>query len=254
MCFATGDLYGMAELYVSRLFAMLRRHCPPPFRLYCYTDRPRDLPADVEQRDCGGWTELLRPGMRATTLKLGMFNPRYVEFEQFLYLDVTLIVRRRMDEILAYAFGQAEDLVIVPHWKRAGFNSAVMRIRRGGLQCIYDAFVAGERFEQTVPGDQDFIHGVVLRHGLEKRVALFPAHQVVSFRMNAKLGRREPDRARRHIDDATIVKFNGSPKMHEAFGPKYGLQLRLKELVHGNVLPVMPMRQLRREWIGPAER
>src|SRR5687767_13418979 len=98
VCFATGELYGMADLYVARLLGMLRRHCPQPFTLHCYTDRPRRLPTEVMQHDCSGWHELLRPGMRPTTRKLGMFNPRYVAFEQFLFLDVTLIVRSDMGE------------------------------------------------------------------------------------------------------------------------------------------------------------
>jgi hypothetical protein len=251
VCFATGDLYGMAELYVSRLHGMLERHCPQAFRLHCYTDRPRSLPAAmVEQRDCSGWSELLRPGMRPTTRKLGMFNPAYVEFEHFFYFDLTLIVRRNLDEMLTYAFGRPEDLVILPHWKREGYNSAVMCIRRGGLRSIYDAFVAGEQYDQYVLGDQEFIQGVVARHGLQDRVALFPAHQVVSFRLTARAGRREPARIRREIEAATIVKFNGEPKMHEAFGLPFRLQWRLKELVNGNLRPVMPMAQLHQEWIG----
>lgn len=251
VCFATGDLYGMAELYVSRLHGMLERHCPHPFRLYCYTDRPRRLPeAMAAQRDCSGWSELLRPGMRPTTRKLGMFNPAYVEFERFFYLDLTLIVRRSLGEMLAYAFDRPEDLVILPHWKREGYNSAVMCIRRAGLKAIYDAFVDGEQYEQYVLGDQEFIQGVVARHGLHRQVALFPEHQVVSFRLTARAGRRDPQRIRERIEAATIVKFNGEPKMHEAFGLPFRLQWRLKELVAGNLRPVMPMRQLRREWIG----
>jgi hypothetical protein len=250
VCFAVGELYGMAELYVRRLYEMLGRHCPEPFALYCWTDRPRRLPAAIEQRDCAAWTELLRPGMRPTTRKLGLFNPRYVEFEHFLYLDLSLVVRHDMGELLAYAFGRPEDLVIVEHWKNEGYNSSVMRIRRDGLQRIYDAFVAGERYEQRVPGDQDFIRGAVLRHGLEAQLAFFPAGQVVSFKKTVHISRRDAALARQHIRDATIVKFHGSPKMHEAFSLRYRLHLRFEELLHANLRPVLPMRELRREWTG----
>lgn len=245
-----GDFYGLADVYVRRLFEMLRRHCPQPFTLYCYTDRPRQLPAPVLQRDCAGWTELDRDGMRRTTRKLGLFNPRYVDFDRFLYLDLSLIVRRDMSELIAHAFGRAEDLVIVPQWKDDGYNSSVMRIHRGGLVRIYEAFVAGECYEQRVPGDQDFIRGVVLRHGLEGRVAPFPTHQIVSFKKTVQVGRRSAMLARQIVQQATIVKFHGQPKMHEAFSLRYGMHLRFGELLHGNLRPVMPMRALRQEWGG----
>ena len=91
VCFSLGEVYG--ALYVRRLHDMLTRHCPQPFTLYCYTDRPRQLPPEVVQRDCSGWTELQREGMRPTTRKLGIFNPAYVEFDAFLYLDETHALR-----------------------------------------------------------------------------------------------------------------------------------------------------------------
>ena len=251
VCLAVGDVYGMAELYVSRLFDMLGRHCPRPFILHCYTDRPRRAPSAVMQRDCAGWTELVRAGMRPTTRKLGLFNPRYVEFDRFLYLDLSLIVRRDMTELISQAFAQPEDLVIVPHWRNDGYNSSVMRIQRGGLACIYEAFQAGERYAQRVPGDQDFIRGVVLRHGLEGRVAHFPAHQIVSFKKTVQVGRRCAAQARQIIQQATIVKFHGYPKMHQAFAPRYRMRLRSEELLHGNLRPVMPMRELLNAWAGP---
>jgi hypothetical protein len=250
VCFAVGDLYGMAELYVRRLYEMLGRHCAPPFVLYCYTDRPRNLPSEIEQRDCAGWTELERPGMRATTRKLGLFNPHYVEFERFMYLDLSLIVRRPLSELVTQAFAKPEALVIVKHWSNDGYNSSVMRIQRDALTCIYDAFVAGERFAQDVPGDQDFIRGVVLRHGLASQVGHFAPHHVVSFKKTVQAGRRDAALARQRIRDATIVKFHGSPKMHEAFSLRYHVHLRLEELLHGNWRPVLPMRALQHEWRG----
>lgn len=250
VCFAFGELYGMAELYVSRLYDMLGRHCHQPFTLYCYTDRPRRLPAQTVQRDCAGWRELERAGMRPTTRKLGLFNPCYVEFDRFLYLDLSLIVRGDMTALIADAFSRPEDLVIVRHWVNEGYNSSVMCIHRGGLTAIYDAFVDGECYEQRVPGDQDFIRGVVLRHGLQGRVAHFPDGQIVSFKKTVRTGRRSASAARQLIQQATIVKFHGSPKMHEAFASRYRLRLRWGELLHGNLRPVVPLGELHRAWLG----
>jgi hypothetical protein len=127
-----------------------------------------------------------------------------------------------------------------------------MCIRRGGLQAIYQAFIDGEQYEQAVPGDQDFIRGVVQRHGLLAQVGTFPEHQVVSFKLTARAGRRNAEWARQRVREATIVKFHGHPKMHEAFGWRYWMHLRTRELLHGHLRPVMPMRALRREWMRGA--
>jgi hypothetical protein len=250
VCLAFGDFHGMTELYVSRLFGMLSRHCPQPFTLYCYTDRLRQLPTQIVQRDCAAWTELVRSGMRNTTLQLGLFNPRYVEFDRFLYLDLSLVVRRDMSDLLAHAFARPEDLVNIPHWRGWGYNASVMRIHCGGLAAVYDAFVAGESFEQHRPGAQDFIRGVVLRHALQERVGYFTADQIISFKRVVRMCRRSPAQARRLVEQATIVKFHGSPKMHEAFTPRFRMRVRLRELMYGSLRPVIPMLELQREWQG----
>lgn len=250
VCFAFGELYGMADLYLARLFDMLGRHCRQPFTLVCYADRPRRAPHGVLLRDCRGWTELERAAMRPTTRKLGLFNPNYVEFDEFLYLDLSLVIRQDMDALLAYAFSRDEDLVIVDHWHYQGYNSSVMRIRRGPLRSIYDAFVDGVAFSQTVPGDQDFVHGAIAMQGLQQRVALFPTHQIVSFKKALGLIRRQPESARLRVQGATIVKFHGQPKMHEAFQPRYRLKIRVRELVRGNLRPVIDIGELRRQWMG----
>lgn len=252
VCFATGLLYGRAELYVNRLHAMLTRHCARPFHLRCYTDRPRVLDRAIEQRDCSGWTELERPGMRATTRKLGLFNPEYVEFERFLYLDLSLVIRRPMDDLLAGAWSRPEPLVIVPHWRHDGYNSSVMCVRRRPLRCLYDAFAAGESHPQQVPGDQDFIRAVVQTRGLQDQVARFPREQIISFKKTVQIGRRDPDAARALFAGATIVKFHGQPKMHEAFGWRYRLHRRVEECLHAQWRPVAPLAALQAEWAAPA--
>lgn len=252
VCLAVGDLYGMADVYISRLLDMLERHCPIPFVLYCYTDRPRHTSSAIRLRDCGAWTELERHAMRPTTRKLGLFNPAYVEFDEFLYLDLTLVVRQDMSALLDYAFERPEDLVIVKDWHYDGYNSSVMRIRSGRLRGVYDAFVAGVRFEQRIPGDQDFLRGAILQGSMQSNVALFPPHQVISFKQTARMSRREPELARSRLHAATIVKFHGTPKMHEVFQPRYYLPRRLRELLRGQLRPVMSLAELRRHWIDPS--
>ena len=41
VCLALGDLYGLADRYITRMQGMLETHCPVPFKLICYSDLPR---------------------------------------------------------------------------------------------------------------------------------------------------------------------------------------------------------------------
>ncbi|WKB54326.1 hypothetical protein [Eleftheria terrae] len=251
VCIATGELYGLGDMYVSRLFGMLQRHCPVPFRLHCYSDRPRGLPAEVDLRDCSGWEALQAPGMHPTMRKLGLFNPDFVEFPEFLYLDLSLVIRRDMRDLLEHAFGRPEDLVVVNDWHYPCYNSSVMRVRRGPLRYVYDGFAAGETHAQRVPGDQDHLHAAIRSRGDEGRVACFPAPLVVSYKNAMRVGRRDPARAAHMVDNATIVKFHGAPKMHQAFDPLYYFfRIRLRDLLNGNLREPFSTRALGREWLG----
>jgi hypothetical protein len=252
VCLAVGEMEGMLDVYVDKLHGMLTRHCPVPFRLVCFSDRERRLPQGVELRRCDGWKELRREGMRATTLKLGLFNPAYAEWERFLYLDLTLVIRRSMGDLLSQAFTAEHDLVIVNDWYHPGFNSSVMRIRSGSaVSVIYDAFVQGERYAQRVPGDQDFINGVIASHGLQGRVSAFAPGAVESFKRLMRQGRTDPAAAREAFEASTIVKFHGAPRMQHVFDPwGYWLRVRMKELAYGQWRPVLPVASLKREWSG----
>lgn len=250
-CLAIGDMDGMADLYVARLHGMLTRYCPAPFRLVCFSDRERVVPHGVELRRCDGWTELRREGMRATTMKLGLFNPAYVEFERLLYLDLTLVIRRDMGGLLDEAFSSPHDLVIVRDWHHEGFNSSVMFIRRGALSVVYEAFANGERFDQRVPGDQDFINGVVASRGLQEAVDSFRPGTVESFKRLMRLARHSPAQAREALSISTIVKFHGQPRMQDVFSrwPCWW-RVRLKELIRGHWRPALPVDELQRAWMG----
>lgn len=219
VCLMTGDFYGQADVYLRRMNAMLERHCPVPFSLVCYSDQPRALPAGVELKSCADWVQLTDAVMRPTTRKLGFFDADVVPFDEFLYLDLSLVIQRDMTELLGFAFGQNQDLVIVNDWFYPCYNSSVMRIRRGALQTIYDAFVNGTRYPQHVPGDQDFIYKHIAAQKLEHRVALFPAEQIVSYKFLRRLNETDAAAARQAVEAATIVKFHGAPKMHVVANP-----------------------------------
>ena len=252
VCLALGDLYGLADRYITRMQGMLETHCPVPFKLICYSDLPRVVPASIEMRDCKHWSGLAQDAEWPVTMKLGLFSPDLVDVSEFLYLDLTLVIRADMGELLAYAFAAPEPLVIVEDWFDGGYNSSVMRIRQGPLSFVHEAFAAGESFAQRIPGDQHFIHAVVHDRGVQDQVALFPADMVASYKQVVRTWRRDAKQARRLIDAATIVKFHGAPKMHQAFNPVYHLwRVRLNEWMRGVLFGGLPMRELRRHWSDP---
>lgn len=215
VCISVGDFHGRADLYLNRLYSMLERHCPIPFTLTCFSDRPRKLRHDIQILSASSLLET--PPLHPTFYKLGLFKAAATPFEQFLYLDMSLVMRQNMRALLEYAFGAPQDLVIVNEWKYEGYNSCVMRIQNGALQTIYDAFIAGTRYPEQVEGDQDFIWGHIKAQHLEHRVALFPAEQIISYKWTrnySEEGAAQNARAQEIVKAATIVKFHGNPKMH----------------------------------------
>ncbi|WP_144630508.1 hypothetical protein [Bordetella genomosp. 13] len=245
VCVSTGPAFD--DLDIHRLHHMLQRHCPIPFTLHCYTDRPRNTPAAVQIHLLDDWHELERPDMRQTTKKLRLFAGHGLPAAEFLYMDVSLVIRADMRDMLAYAFNSPADLVIVPHWRNEGFNSSVMRIRTGALSMVYDAFRAGEAYVQDVKGDQEFIYFSLRARGLLGRTATFPDGQIISYKTTRRLCRKDSKRAHQRLAHATIVKFHGKPKPAQVLGGFWeSLRARLRRC--GN----FGRRELRRHWRLPA--
>ncbi len=246
VCLAVGEAY--ADPYIARLHAMLSRHCARPFRLFCYSDRARSVPPGVELLSCADWNEVTRAGMRPTTRKLRFFDGETVPFAEFWYLDLTLVIRRDMTDLLTYGAAQIEDLVIVRDWSYLSYNSCVMRVRRGPLRAIYDAFVNGETYPFRIAGDQDFLSACVAAKGLESRVAEFRVADIASYKELRFLNRRDMGAAARAIEAATIVKFHGKPKPHQVLDPLFNFfKIRLKSRRDADFFRA----ELRREWQTP---
>ncbi|RYG26576.1 hypothetical protein EON82_02700 [bacterium] len=207
---------------------MLRRHMPVPFDLTCAVDQERGLPASVRTIDIGCWPPP-RKGMRPTTYKLSLFDPCRVPFEEFLYLDTSMVIRRDMTELLEFAFGQPHDLVAVKDWNYDAYNTSVMRIRQtADLREIPRAYEAGVEFNQRVPGDQDFVTGVIRQRGWEEKVTTFPEEMVACFGAARRLSKTNRREGYQTLESATIVKFNGHPKMDEVIDPRCRLRQVLK--------------------------
>ncbi len=221
VCLAVGEL---RNEYVVRLESMLRRHMPLPFDLACASDRSGGFPRSIRLLDVGGWPPP-RAGMRPTTYKLSLFDPARIPFEEFLYLDTSLVIHKDLSALLEFAFGQPHDLVAVNDWNYDTYNSSVMRIRQTeALAQIPRAYEAGKEFAQRVPGDQDFMTGVLRANGWEDRVTTFPEGMVQSYGVARGAAKRGWSVGRALLEEATIVKFHGPPKMHELLDPRYRLR------------------------------
>ena len=233
VCLAVGEAY--SNLYIARLHQMLQRQMERPFQLVCYSDRERPVPKGVELRDCSQWSQVQRPGMRPTTRKIRFFDPSEIPFDEFLYLDLTLVIARPLEPLLEASLKRPEALVIVKDWFYPSYNSCVMRIRRGPLEPVYKGFVNGEVYPQRIKGDQDFLHACVAAKGLENEVAFFAEGEVVSYKQARLLNRTQPEEARQLINSATIVKFHGKPKPHQVLDPFYNFfRKRLKSRADAN--------------------
>ncbi|ARP93394.1 hypothetical protein [Bordetella genomosp. 13] len=245
VCVSTGEAFD--DLDIHRLYNMLRRHCPIPFTLHCMTDRPRNVPPAVQVHVLDDWHELERPDMRQTTKKLRLFAEHGMPAPEFLYMDVSLVIRSDMRDMLEFAFNSPADLVIVPHWRNEGFNSSVMRIRRGALSVIYDAFRAGEHYVQTVKGDQEFIYFSLRARNMLDRTMTFPDGQIISYKTTRRLDRKDHKRASARLANAIIVKFHGRPKPAQVLGGFWeSLHARLRR--SGN----FGRRDLQEHWRLPA--
>jgi hypothetical protein len=220
VCMLMGE--DIPDIYVRRLASMLERHVHVPFRLHCITDRARPLPDGVCVIDSSSWKDMRREGMRITTNKIRLFDPEWLPFEEFLYMDVTLVIQRDMKSLLDHCLNSPLDLITVRDWGYDTYNSCVMRIRKSAhLHKIYQMFQEGKTYKQHTPGDQDFVHACIRELGMQDRVGFFQPDHVVSFKMLRILHRKDPNKAYEQIRRATIVKFHGRDKMHLLLNPSY---------------------------------
>lgn len=256
VCVATGDFYGLAEVYIHRMFCMLQAHVRQPFQLYCITDRERKVDHNIKLINCSAWNELKRDKMRPTTTKLGLFNPDYVPTNDFIYLDLTLVIKRDMSPLIDFVQNAQEPLVIIKSWYQDTYNSSVMRIKPHALRFIYDAFCRGEKYPQKTQGDQDFIHAVIKNRHKTDVVTHFPSTYICSFKKSVRTARHDRQAAKAMIDDAIIVKFHGNPRMHNALNPwKRFLKYTIGNLWYRQIGLPFDLGALQRAWempLGPA--
>lgn len=222
VCLMAGD--GLSDDYITKLYNMLSRFAARPFTLTCLTDRARQVPAQVATLDISSWPKH-RADMRITQLKLRLFEPGAVPFEEFYYMDVTQVIKGSMNPIWNYADSCDEPLVILQDWHHDTVNSCFMRIRQDErLRTVYDTYASGKRYEVKLNGDQDYLNAVIEDKTLQELVAHFPSNLIASYKNLRRLNRKDKKKAVQLLQEAAIVKFHGTPRPHELLDPKYRWQ------------------------------
>lgn len=223
ICINTGDKYG--DIYVQRLANMVHRHLPVDHSFVCYTDRRRDLTPEIEQRSTEGWN------VDGWFGKLKFFD-RTVLDEEFLFLDLALVVKSSMQPMVDFAASTPAALIGMRDWNYDCFGSMVMWIRPDeATQRIWDAYVVGKRYptKTAVDGDQDFIDAAIADFRLESSVGYFPQEWFASFKGLRRLRDRDPEAAKDALAKAMFVKYHGPPKMHHVLDPITHARILLKQ-------------------------
>lgn len=197
--------------YVNRMYLMCRRYVPFMSRFTCFTDRPRNLNAEIEQYDCSSW------GLTGWWPKLRLFD-RAVLDEEFLFLDLDQILLKSMEPIYLYSQSNPEPRIIgMVDFHYRSFSSNILWVRPSdATQGIWDAYTEGERFvaEGRSSGDQDFIAGYAHSRGMAHLLATFPPEWFASYKLLRKWAH---DRAKvaQLLDSSLFLVFHGRPMPHE---------------------------------------
>ncbi len=213
VCLNVGDQF--PDLYVERLFNMLSRQVDEPFQLTCFTDRNRDLPSAIKQSDCSSW------GYSGWFNKVKLFDIDEMPSSEFLYFDVSLVIRSNLRRLIDFAAKEPADLIAVRDWHYDVLNSCVMRITRSETsQTIWQAYRENEFADEKFPGDQNFIDAVIKRKGLTSQLQFFPSDFILSYKSLLKLHRRKPQEAAEMLKGGMILKFHGRPRMPDLLSPR----------------------------------
>ena len=230
VCFRWGTLY--PEVSVERLYRSVKKHFPLPFDFHCFTDRPLEVDAAIQQHELplgkpffGNWNKerIFSRGF------LGLAEGSFIiclDLDIVITGDLQFLVEQQPDEPLIMASSANPK-------REGGGHGSVIRTRSGELPFLWEDLLAADyeslKKEIGWEGEQSWID----RYFPPGKVQRFPATRIVSFKFqcqskgSAPLGNKM---ARRGIttalwkkatlpEDARIVCFHGKPDLDDvAFG------------------------------------
>lgn len=222
VCLKWGNKYPAS--YVNRLYRMVERHFPYPFRFHCLTEDASGLDADVIP------LSLQIDDLVGYWYKLALFQREFHGLSgNLIYLDLDLVI---VGDI-AFLADHPGDFVIIRNWsRRPMWNSSVMRFPVGRHAYIWDKFVADkQRILNTLNGDQEWIFECV------PHAATWPAERILSYKKSlpskafptlhklglGRLGLRAPQWMDTPLpEEAAIVLFHGKPDPDDIADSPYG--------------------------------
>ncbi|WP_125931842.1 hypothetical protein [Thiosocius teredinicola] len=222
ICLKWGTKYPAA--YVNRLYRMVERNFPGPFRLHCLTDDDTGLDRNIvalplaPEELVGYWN------------KLALFKRELHGLSgNLIYLDLDLVI---VGDI-GFLAEQPGEFIIVRNWsRRPMWNSSVMRFPVGAYAHIWDEFSRNRtQILDAMNGDQEWIFECV------PNAATWPAERILSYKKSlaskafpalhklglGRLGLRAPAWMDTPLpDQAAIVLFHGKPDPEDVAGAPFG--------------------------------
>jgi uncharacterized Rossmann fold enzyme len=195
----TGGVYGRE--YVERLHKAVTEHLNIPHRFVCLTDGEVD----------GVETIPLKYGWPGWWSKVEMFRPDLEDLGTILFLDLSCVIVGSLDTLASH-----EGEIVTKDFYYGGPSQSVFKFRPGKCRQLWDAFTANadhwmKEGDRRIPphfGDQ-ILMTKVWDQPIEYWQDVYPG-QVVSYKVHCRDG---------IPPDARIVKFHGSPRIHECEEP-----------------------------------
>jgi hypothetical protein len=139
VCVKWGDKY--SSLYVNRLFNMLKRHMPVPFRFHCYTEDPKGINKNVNiipiNSDLEGWW-----------CKLDLLD--IFDYGETILFDLDVVILNDLERLcsvrtrtLSVLYSQWKEGFLQPEKKERYdtlYNSSVMKWEGDQGKKIYEYF------------------------------------------------------------------------------------------------------------------
>lgn len=193
-CIRAGDHFSPA--YVTNLKDMVARNLEAGFpgRFVCFTDRPEDLPDDIETAplpaDLPGWWSKL------ALFREGLFPTG----DRVLFLDLDTLITGAFDRLAAY---DGPFAILRDFYRPNGFQSSIMAWQAGEQTEIWNSYERAGCPMDNPGGDQAWIELHACKGRVRLLQTLFPG-MYVSYKQSRGIPA-----------EASVVVFHGRPRPHE---------------------------------------
>lgn len=194
VCIRAGEAFSAD--YVVNLKDMVTRNVEAGFpgRFVCFTDRPDELPSDIETSplpaDLPGWWS-----------KLALFRDGlFPEGDRILFFDLDTLITGPIDKLVAY---DGDFAILRDFYRPTGLQSSVMAWEAGEQTEIWESFERAGCPMDNPGGDQAWIELVGCQGWMRRWQSIFPG-MFVSYKQTKGIP-----------SEASVVVFHGKPRPHE---------------------------------------